>query len=95
MNRKPERTQRELADALHALRLLVREVGGNYIAGLQADVARIEQTLKTVENPNPKQMSAMLRAIAEIDVKPQKARRRDLKQLDRLITKLGDTADNW
>jgi hypothetical protein len=95
MRTKPERLQRELADALHALRLLVREVGGNYIAGLQAEVAHIEQALRGTEKPSPKQMNAMLRAIAEIDVKPQKARRRDLKQLDRLITKLSDTADNW
>jgi len=95
MNRKPERTHRELADALHALRLLIREVGGNYIAGLQADVARVEQTLKAVENPNHRQMKAMLKAIAALKVKPQRARRRDIKELDRLISKLSDTADNW
>ena len=89
------KTQIELADALHTLRLLVRDVGGNYIAGLQADVAHIQQVVKATEQPNPKQMRAMLNAIAALDIKPQKGRRRDLKELDRLISKLSDTIDNW
>jgi hypothetical protein len=95
MKTKSERTQQELANALHALRLVVREVGGNYIAGLQADVAHVEQTLKASENPKHRQMNAMLKAIAALKVKPQKARRRDIKELDRLISKLSDMTDNW
>jgi L-lactate utilization protein LutB len=95
MNRKSVRTQRELADALHALRLFVREVGGNYIAALQAEVAHVEQTLRTTENPNHRQMKSMLKAIAELKVKPQKVRRRDIKELDRLVSRLSDTVDTW
>ena len=30
-----------------------------------------------------------------LNVKPQKGRRRDLKELDRLISKLSDLASNW
>ena len=89
------KTQRELGDSLHTLRLLVREVGGNYLASLQSDVARIEQFVKTADRVNRKQTTAMLKAIASLDVKPQKGRRRDLKELDRLISKLSDMADNW
>jgi len=89
------KTQRELADSLHTLRLVVREVGGNYLASLQSDVARIEQFVKAADHVNHKQMTAMLKAIAALDIKPQKGRRRDLKELDRLISKLSDMADNW
>ena len=92
---KTERTQRELADALQTLRLLVRDVGGTYLAGLQADVAHIQQIVRAAENPKPRQMTAMLNAIAKLDVKPQRGRRRDLKELDRLISKLSDMVDHW
>ena len=89
------RTQTDLADALHTLRLLVRDVGGNYLAGLQAEVARIQRVVKATEKPDAKQMRAMLHAIAALEIKPQKGRRRDLKELDRLVSKLSDTIDNW
>jgi hypothetical protein len=89
------KTKAELTNSLHTLRLLVREVGGNYLASLQSDVARIEQVLKTAEHVNDKQLTAMLKAITRLDIKPQKGRRRDLKELDRLISKLSDMADNW
>ena len=56
------KTKAELADALHTLRLLVREVGGNYLASLQSDVARIEQVVKAADQPNRKLTAAMLKA---------------------------------
>lgn len=91
-------TQSELADALQALRALIKEVGGNYLAGLQSDVARLQQLVKTAEKADRKhlnQMAGLLKAIANLDVKPEKGRRRDLKELDRLVSKLSDAADNW
>lgn len=98
MKTKSPHTQRELTAALQTLRLLVKEVGGNYLAGLQSDVARIQQTIKSPEVADRKhlrQMTGMLKAIASLDVKPQKGRRRDVRELDRLISKLSDTLDNW
>jgi hypothetical protein len=98
MKTKFQRTQRELADALQTLRLLVKETGGNYLAGLQSDVARVQQTVNTTGNVDRKhltQMTGMLKAIHSLNVKPQKGRRRDLKELDRLISKLSDLASNW
>jgi hypothetical protein len=89
------KTKRELTDSLHTLRLLVREVGGNYLASLQSEVARLEQLVKSADHATGKQIAAMLRAIAALDIKPQKGRRRDLKELDRLISKLSDTIDTW
>ena len=37
----------------------------------------------------------MLKWINTLEVKPQKGRRRDLKELDRLIRKLTGLSENW
>jgi hypothetical protein len=103
MKKKPkfDRTQGELAETLRTLRLLVREVGGNYLAGLQSEVARIEQAVRLAredDTPDQRQlgqMTTMLRWIASLEVKPEKGRRRDLKELDKLIARLSDLVDNW
>jgi uncharacterized protein (DUF2342 family) len=98
---KQEKARQELLVALHTLRLLVKEVGGNYIAGLQADVAHVEEAARQFRNDDTcdakqaVQMAAMLRLINKLDVKPQKGRRRDLKTLDKLVEKLTDTVDTW
>ena len=95
------RTQADLATGLHTLRLVVKEVGQNYIAGLQADVAHLEQTVKLLrEGDAPdrqmlNQLATMLKWINTLEIKPQKGRRRDLKELDRLIRKLSGLAENW
>jgi Ni2+-binding GTPase involved in maturation of urease and hydrogenase len=95
------RRQAELRSALHTLRLLVREVGGNYLAGLQSEVARIEVLVRDYrqdDTPDAKQlrqMADMLQRINRLDIKPQKGRRRDVKQLDKLIERLTDTVDQW
>ena len=93
--------QDDLATGLHALRLVVKEVGLNYIAGLEADVAHLEQTVRLLrEGDVPdrqmlNQFITMLKWINTLEVKPQKGRRRDLKELDRLIRKLTSLAENW
>ena len=95
------RTQADLAASLHTLRLVVREVGLNYIAGLQSEVAHLEQTVRLLregEAPDRQtlnQLTRMLQWINTLEVKPQKGRRRDLKELDRLIRKLNGQAENW
>jgi septal ring factor EnvC (AmiA/AmiB activator) len=101
MKTKFERTQQDLAAALRALRLLVKEVGGNYLSALQADVARVEKEVadaqqgETFARKQLSELSAMLKRITELDVKPQKGRRRDLKEIDKIITRLSDIVDNW
>ena len=47
---KSQRAQRDLIAALGVLRQLTKEVGGNYLASLQADIAAVEQTVRQVEN---------------------------------------------
>ena len=93
-----QRTHRELLAALSALRLLVREVGGNYLVGLQSEAAHIQQALRESNKPSRKQvvqMCVMLKMIQALKVKPPKGRRRDLKELDQTIAKLSDLVDNW
>ena len=98
---KSQTAQRDLLAALGMLRKLTKEVGGNYLASLQADVIDVEQAVhqaEGVEPPDRKRLSqfrTMLKAINDLDVKPQKGRRRDLKRLDQTVSKLGDMASDW
>ena len=95
------RAQDDLAAGLHALRLVVKEVGMNYIASLQSDVAHLEQTVRLLregdvpDRTTLNQLAMMLKWINTLEVKPQKGRRRDLKELDRLIRKLTGLSENW
>ncbi|MEI6084368.1 MAG: hypothetical protein WCS70_08715 [Verrucomicrobiota bacterium] len=98
---KFDRTQAELTKSLHALRLVAKEIGQNYIAGLQADVARLEATVRearddqTANRQKLRQMTSMLRWLSDLEVKPEKGRRRDIKVVDKLIAKLSKIVENW
>jgi hypothetical protein len=95
------RTQDDLGASLHTLRLIVKEVGFNYIAGLQAEIAHLEEAVRllrdgdTQDRKTLNQLTTMLKWINTLEVKPQKGRRRDLKELDRLVRKLANQAENW
>ncbi len=104
MRRTPShfaQTQTELLAALKALRLLVKEVGNNYLVGLQAAVAQVEHAVAVAredETPDAKQLvqfRRMQRWINNLDVKPPKGRRRDLKELDKLVRKLTAMVESW
>jgi len=103
MNKRSQQCQHEFAAALQTLRILVKEVGGNYLATLQSDIARVERTLgddtedggETPDRHRIADMRRMLRLIGELDLKPHKGRRRDLKALDKLIGELNDTVEEW
>jgi len=97
MNARFHNRQRRLSASLQTLRLLVKEVGGNYLAGLQADIARVDRALADVE-PSPRRMAELRRMsdwIDKLDLKPHKGRRRDLKALDKLIKRLTETVEQW
>ncbi|MBM3860966.1 MAG: hypothetical protein FJ395_15145 [Verrucomicrobia bacterium] len=97
MNATFHKRQRELAAALRTLRILVKEVGGNYLAGLQADIARVDRLQADLE-PDARraaELQRMIRRINELDLKPHKGRRRDLKALDKLIEQLTATVEDW
>ena len=98
---KFSRTQTDLVTGLRTLRMVVKEVGYNYVAGLQSDVAHLEQTVQLLRDGDAldrkqlNQMVTMLKWLNTLEVKPQKGRRRDLKALDRLIRKMAGLADTW
>ena len=98
---KTQRAQRDLIAALGVLRQLTKEVGGNYLASLQADITSVMQSVrqegvdKSMDRKKVGQYRAMLKLITELNVKPQKGRRRDLKHIDRTISKLWGIASDW
>lgn len=97
MSRSFAQQKQELSAALQTLRLLVREVGGNYLAGLQADIARLDRMLADLEPSRGRaaELRRMIRWITDLDLKPHKGRRRDLKALDKVIGRLAETVENW
>ncbi len=97
MKPAPAPSPDELAASLQTLRLLVREVGANYLASLQADIALVQRALGHASPDRQRRTDRrrMQKWIAELDVKPAKGRRRDLKQLDKLIARLTATVENW
>jgi hypothetical protein len=97
MNARFHQRQREMSASLQTLRIVVKEVGGNYLAGLQAEIARVDRALADAE-PVPGRIAELRRMtalIGELDLKPHKGRRRDLKALDKLIGKLNETVEEW
>lgn len=98
---KFDRAQADLTKSLHALRIVAKEIGQNYIAGLQAEVARLEAAVRdarddqTANHQRLKQMTSMLRWLHDLEVKPEKGRRRDIKVIDKLISRLTKIVENW
>lgn len=101
MKNSSQPPSRELVTALRALRILVREIGGNYLAGLQSDLAHIEQTVREAESGKTRprkraaHMGRLLDKLKRLDVKPNKGRRRDLKRIEKLIGQMTDVVDGW
>ena len=98
---KSQTAQRDLIAALSVLRQLTKEVGGNYLANLQADVTSVEGDVREaasgglLDRKKLSQFRTMLKLMNELDVKPQKGRRRDLKQIERTVFKLVNMASDW
>ena len=98
---KTQRAQRDLLAALGVVRQLTKEVGGNYLASLHADITAVEQAVRQAgageltDRKKLIQFRAMLKVVNNLNVKPQKGRRRDLKRLDRAISALRDVASDW
>jgi len=100
MKRKPasaDNSLPELAATLRSLRLVAKEIGQNYVASLQADIARLERLLaaRAHEPPRPAELRRLLRLVNTLEVKPHKGRRRDLKAIDKLVSRLGGQMEDW
>lgn len=88
----------QLQTALRSLRLVAKEIGQNYVAALQADIARLERLVSSRDGDKalrPADLALMLRLLHALEVKPHKGRRRDLKAIDKLVTRLDAAMEDW
>jgi hypothetical protein len=102
MKSSPRHSTQDLIAALRALRLLIREVGNNYLAGMQSEVAHIEQVIREgqaasgkLPNERAKGLRRIRRDLGRLDIKPDKGRRRDLKQIEKVISDIMEVVDGW
>lgn len=92
--------KRELKASLKNVRLLVKEVGYNYLSGLQAEITKIEEDIRYLELKgvsSKKHLGCyrkMLKLTGTLKVKPSKGRRKDLKQIDQCIQELKSHAQD-
>ena len=99
MKKSKSRPRHELQAAIQAMRTLLREVGGNYLSRLQSDLARIQHTVRAAgEKPDRRrlaQIEQMLRWLRALEVNPNKGKRKDIRDMDRLIARMTDLVDGW
>lgn len=93
--------KRELKASLKNVRLLVKEVGYNYLASLQGELTKIEEDIRYIElkggssRKHQNSYRKMLKLTGALKVKPPKGRRKDLKHLDLCIQKLKAHAQDF
>jgi hypothetical protein len=80
---------------------LLDEVARNYIARLHREIAGLVRTLEKkqpVENYSHRQakdLRAVLERIAQLQINPERGRRKDLKKIDALIGELQSSIERW
>jgi hypothetical protein len=80
---------------------LLDEVARNYLARLHREIAELIRTLekKQVEpgfsRRELKELRAVLKRIALLQINPERGRRKDLKKIDALIGELQSIVERW
>jgi hypothetical protein len=80
---------------------LLDEVARNYLARLHREIAELVRALeRKQEEPGFsrgefKDLHAMLKRMAHLQINPEKGRRKDLKKIDALIGELQDKVERW
>jgi hypothetical protein len=80
---------------------LLDEVARNYVARLHRELAELIRMLEKkqaepeLSRRELKDMHAMLKTIAHLQINPEKGRRKDLKKIDSLIGELQSIVDRW
>lgn len=83
--------QAELSRELKHLRVVVREVGENFILRREGEVENLIASLSAVPAAKLRTVASdLLRNLHNLKLKPEKGRLKDLKELDRLIGALTD-----
>jgi len=80
---------------------LLDEVARNYLARLHREIAELIRALEKKQagagfsRRELKELHAMLKRIAHLQINPEKGRRKDLKKIDALIGELQDVVERW
>lgn len=95
-----ETLKREVVEELARLRPLLREVADKYLARLEAELFQIGETVKArdVTDAPGRVRRGLARIREEIDalsVRPEKARRKDLKRIEDFLDSALETVEGW
>ena len=80
---------------------LLDEVARNYLARLHREIAELIRVLEkkqaepSFSRRELKDLHEILKQIANLQINPEKGRRKDLKKIDALIGELQSTVERW
>jgi len=80
---------------------LLDEVARNYLARLHREIAELIRALEKKQaepgfsRRELKDLQAILKRIAHLQINPERGRRKDLKKIDSLIGELQATVERW
>jgi hypothetical protein len=80
---------------------LLDEVARNYVARLHREIAELIRALERKQaepdfsSSKLKDFRSMLKLMADLQINPEKGRRKDLKRIDLLIGQLQSVVDKW
>jgi hypothetical protein len=86
--------EKALTAELDRLRGLVQQIATRYMELLESEIVQIREAVVASAGSSDRlsRLSAMLRALQDLNVKPKKGRRKDLKRIDGLVALLNRVA---
>jgi hypothetical protein len=94
-----EALKAEIAENLGRLRPLLREASEKYLARLEAEILQLSEAVKAQDPAAPGRVRRGLEKIrarvTDLSVKPEKARRKDLRRIEEFLEKSWETAQGW
>lgn len=95
-----EALKREVVDDLSRLRPLVREVADKYVARLEAELFQVAEAVKArdVSEASGKVRRGLAKLKEEADalgLRPEKARRKDLKRIENFLDDAMEIVEGW
>lgn len=90
---KSARLQRELSARLHRLRTTTKDITRVYLAKLESAIVNLSETVGTGDGSKKKRwktatLQKMNDLLDDLNVKPEKGRRKDLKKIELLLKSL-------
>lgn len=80
---------------------VLQEIGRNYLVRLQREIQAISNRVEPLEKNGEitrkqlRDLKEMLDLLEQLQLKPEKGRRKDLKKIDALIGELQTLVENW